>query len=287
LKACIATFGTDQPVSSQFFRYLQTLATGNWGIDPLNHQPVWPQIVASAPQTFELVIAALFLMVIIGIPLGVIAAKSNGRWADHAVRIFYLSGWAAPTYLFALILVYFVAPAVGLPYTRAFSTLDPPFPQYTHISVLDAALSGNPAYFSDAVSHLILPAVALAFINMGIATRMTRATMLEVLPLDYVKTARMKGISEFLVIYKHALRNSLISTITVLGITAGSMLSSTVVIEAVFNWPGIGRYAYVSIIGYNFPGTIAVVVVFAVGVVIANLVADMCYGLLDPRVEWR
>ncbi len=287
LDACISTFGTNQPLTTQFLHYLQTLATGNWGIDPLDHQPVWPQIMLALPQTLELVFAALFLMIVIGIPLGVIAANSNGRLADHLVRVFYLSGWAAPTYLFALLLAVVVAPAVGLPYSGAFTTLNPPFPQYTHVSVLDAALSGSPAYLWDAFAHLILPAVSLAFINMGIATRMTRASMLEVLPLDFVKTARMKGLSEFWVLYKHALRNSLITTVTVLGVTAGGLLSSTVVIEEVFNWPGIGRYSYQAITGYNFPGTIAVVVVFAVGVVVANLVADILYGVLDPRVEWR
>jgi peptide/nickel transport system permease protein len=287
LQACISTFGTDQPVPTQFYHYIQTLATGNWGINPTDGQAVWPTIVGAAPQTLELVLAALFLMIVIGIPLGVVAASHNGRWLDHLVRVFYLSGWAAPTFLFALLLVFFAAPALGLPSYGAFTTLNPPFRQYTHMSVLDAALSGNPSYFVDAFAHLLLPAFALAFINMGIATRMTRATMLEVLPLDYVKTARMKGLPDYIVLYKHALRNSLITTVTVLGVTAGGLLSSTVVIEEVFNWPGIGRFSYNAITSYDFPGIIAVVVVFSIGVVVANLFADILYGVLDPRVEWR
>src|SRR4029077_19310083 len=127
----------------------------------------------------------------------------------------------------------------------------------------------------------------LAFINLGIATRMTRSSMLEVLPLDYVRSARMKGLPEFFVMYKHALRNALITTTTVLGVTAGGLLAGTVVIEQVFLWPGIGQYAFSSITEPNFDGTIAVVAVFAVGVVLANLVADILYGVLDPRVEWR
>jgi len=139
----------------------------------------------------------------------------------------------------------------------------------------------------DALLHLVLPASALALLNLGIATRMTRTSMLEVLPLDFVKTARMKGLSDFVVLYKHALRNSLISTVTILGITAGVLLSGTVVIETIFQWPGIGAYAYDAITGYNFPGTIAVVIVFAVAVVISNLLSDVLYGILDPRVEWR
>ena len=131
----------------------------------------------------------------------------------------------------------------------------------------------------------------LAFINMGIATRMTRASMLEVLPLDYVRSARMKGLTEFWVMYKHALRNALITTTTVLGVTAGGLLSGTVVVEEVFSWPGIGQYAYTAIGGGgtvpNYPGAVAVVIIFAIGVVVANLIADILYGVLDPRVDWR
>ncbi|HLM70920.1 MAG TPA: ABC transporter permease, partial [Thermoplasmata archaeon] len=172
-----------------------------------------------------------------------------------------------------------------------YSTTIPPFNQYTHMSVVDAAIALNLPYTVDAIDHLILPAVVLAFINMGIATRMTRASMLEVLPLDYVKSARMKGLAEFWVMYKHALRNALITTTTVLGITAGGLLAGTVVIEEVFDWPGIGQYAFTAIGGNsstpNFDGAVAVVIIFAIAVVVANLVADILYGLLDPRVDWR
>ncbi len=159
------------------------------------------------------------------------------------------------------------------------------------MSVVDAIIAGNLPYTVDATSHLILPAAVLAFINMGIATRMTRASMLEVLPLDYVRSARMKGLTEFWVMYKHALRNALITTTTVLGVTAGGLLSGTVVVEEVFDWPGIGQYAYTAIGGGgtvpNYAGAVAVVIIFAIGVVVANLIADILYGVLDPRVDWR
>jgi dipeptide transport system permease protein len=284
---CEAQFAP--PLWQQFFTYFSHLLAGNWGTSQFN-QPVYPTIAAALPATLELVFAALFLMIFIGIPLGVIAAQSSGRWADHFVRIFYLSGWATPTYLGAVIAAIFIGPALGLPSHGEYSST-PPFPQYTHVSVLDAMIALNGTYTVDAIAHLILPASVLAFINMGIATRMTRSSMLEVLPLDYVKSARMKGLSEFVVMYKHALRNSLITTTTVLGITAGGLLSGTVVIEEVFTWPGIGAYAFNAMGGDgaapNFDGAIAVVVIFAIGVVIANLVADVLYGVLDPRVDWR
>jgi peptide/nickel transport system permease protein len=287
LDACRAQYGVGQPVWIQFEKYLGTLLTGNWGVDPNTGQAVLPAVQNAFPATLELVFASLFLMIVIGIPLGVLAANASGRWADHLVRIFYLSGWAAPTYLVAILFVIALGPFLGLPTGGAFSTLNPPFPQRTHFSVLDALLAGNLPYTWDAIAHLILPATALAFLNMGIATRMTRTSMLEVLPLEYVKTARMKGLSDWIVLYKHALRNALISTVTVLGLTAGALLSGTVVIESVFSWPGIGKYAFDAVVNYNFDGEIAVVVVFAIGVVVANLVSDILYGVLDPRVEWR
>ncbi len=288
IDACNAKYGA--PLLSQFVTYLTSLFQGNWGTSPLG-VPVYPAIAADLPATIELVLAALVLMIVIGIPLGVVAAQYSGRWADHFVRIFYLSGWATPTYLGAVIAAVFLGPAIGLPSGGEYSTPVPPFPQYTHMSVVDALIAGNFPYTIDALEHLVLPATVLAFINMGIATRMTRASMLEVLPLDYVRSARMKGLSEFFVMYKHALRNALITTTTVLGVTAGGLLAGTVVVEEVFDWPGIGQYAYDAIGGggstANFDGAIAVVIVFAIGVVIANLIADILYGVLDPRVDWR
>ncbi|HKV90784.1 MAG TPA: ABC transporter permease [Thermoplasmata archaeon] len=281
----------DRPLTTQFLQYLSNLLHGNLGVNFQNQQPVAPVIAQALPATVELVLSALFLMVVIGIPLGVVAAQYSGRWADHLVRVFYLSGWATPTYLGAVVAAVFLGPALGLPSTGYYSTSTVPFPQPTHMSVVDALLAGNLAYTVDALAHLILPASVLAFINMGIATRMTRSSMLEVLPLDYVRSARMKGLSEFWVLYKHALRNALITTTTVLGVTAGGLLSGTVVVEEVFDWPGIGQYAFTAIGGagtsQNFDGAVAVVIVFAVAVVAANLIADILYGILDPRVDWR
>ncbi len=285
-EACIAQLGLNHPVYVQFATYLHALATGGWGLDPNTASPVLPVVMTALPATIELVLAALFLIIVIGVPLGVIAANSAGRWPDHLVRIFYLSGWALPTYLLGLLLAIFAAPALGITLGE-YSTMNPPFPQPTHFSVIDAMLAGNLPYTVDAFAHLLLPAFALAFLNLGIVTRMTRSAMLDVLPLDYVKAARMKGLGEFWVLYKHALRNSLITTTTVLGITAGTLLSSTVIIESIFLWPGIGQYAYGAVVNANFPGVVLTVVVFAIAVVIANLIADIAYGLLDPRVEWQ
>jgi peptide/nickel transport system permease protein len=285
LDNCRSFYGFDQPLYVQFEKYIVQLAQGNWGADPSGAQ-VFPLIAAGIPETLELVAAALLMMIVIGIALGVIAAQYSGRWPDHLIRVFYLSGWAAPTYLAAILLAIVVGPTFGFP-TGGVYSVNPPFAQPTHLSVLDAILAGNPTFTVDAIAHLILPATALAFLNLGIITRMTRTSMLEILPLDFVKGSRMKGLSESRVLYRHALRNSLITTTTVLGFTASGLLSSTVVVEEIFRWPGIGKYSFDAIIDYNFSGTIGVVIVFAVAVVFANLIADILYGVLDPRVEWR
>jgi peptide/nickel transport system permease protein len=285
IEACKVTFGLDKPLPTQFLNYLSNLLSGNWQTSP-SGVPVLDSIASAFPATLELVLASLLIMTVIGIPLGVVAANGSGRWPDHLVRTFYLSGWATPTYLGAVILAIGIGPALGLP-TKGDFTTTPMFPRPTHMSVLDALLALDLPATVDAIAHLILPAFALAFLNLGIATRMTRTSMLEVLPLDYIKTARMKGLSEFLVLYKHALRNSLITTTTILGLTAAFLLSGTVVIESIFQYPGIGNFAFGAITTYDFAGTIGVVIVFALGVVITNIVADVVYGILDPRVEWR
>ena len=286
INACHRTFGIGQPILTRYFLYLQQFLSGNWGISP-SGIPVAESISLYLPATLELVIASLALILLIGIPLGVIAAQSSGRWADHLVRILYLGGWATPTFLGAIVASIFIAPYLGLPTSGVFTRVPPPFPQPTHFSVIDAILSGNPSYVGDAFAHLALPAITLAILNLGLITRMTRASMLEVLPLDYVKSARMKGLSEFIVMYRHALRTALITTTTVLGLTIAGLLSGTVVVEAVFAWPGLGEFAYDAIVGSDIPGVVASSIVFAVGAVIANLLSDILYGFLDPKVEWR
>jgi ABC-type dipeptide/oligopeptide/nickel transport system permease component len=286
IAACVKSNHFDDSLPVQFYYYIEGLLSGNWGVDPLFHTPVLPYLLTTFPATLELVLTATVMMIFVGIPLGVVAAASNGRIADHVVRIFYLSGWATPTYIAGVVLAIGLGPLLGVS-GGAFSTPNSPVPTVTHMSVIDAIIALNPGAIADAIGHLILPAIALAFINMGIATRMTRTSMLEILPLEFVKTARMKGLGEFWVLYKHALRNALITTVTVLGVTAGTMVSGTVVVESIFKWPGLGLYAYDAITGYDFAGTIGVVIFFAIVVVVANLIADVLYGVLDPRVEWR
>ncbi len=287
IQEIISLYHLNQPYYVQYWYYLKGIFTGNFGVDPSTGAPILPQILSRFPATLELVLASVVIMVVVGIPLGAIAASRNGKATDHVIRAFYLSGWATPSFLGALVLV--------LVFTYYLNILPPygiisPFvtqpPAITGMPILDSLLTGNVPAFLSTVQHLILPATSLAFLNFGIATRMTRASMLEVFPLDYVKTARSKGLSEYAVVYKHALRNALISTVTVLALLTGSLLSGDVVVEEIFGWPGIGSYAFNAVQTENFPEIIAVTVVFSIGVIIANLIADILYAVLDPKVEW-
>ncbi len=283
----IALYHLNQPYYVQYYYYMYGVFTGNLGYDPTTGASILSQILARFPATLELVLASLLIMIVVGIPLGALAASRSGRATDHAIRAFYLSGWATPSFLGAIVLsLVFTAYLRVLP---AHGMIDPSLalpPVVTGMPVVDSLLAGNLQDFVSSVEHLILPATSLAFLNFGIATRMTRSSMLEVFPLDYVKSARSKGLGEFVVVYKHALRNALISTVTVLALLTGYLLSGTVVVEEVFGWPGIGSYAYDAVLRSNFPAIIGVTVVFSIGVILSNLIADILYALLDPRVEW-
>ncbi|MBX8630912.1 MAG: ABC transporter permease [Candidatus Thermoplasmatota archaeon] len=275
------------PIYVQYYYYMKGIISGNWGYNTVTGAPVLSQILHYFPATLELVLGALFIMTLIGIPLGVLAASRQGKLTDHLIRAFYLSGWATPTFLGSIILVLIfglyirVLPDVGM----FSSSLKPP-PTITGMPVLDSLLAGNIPDFVNSVEHLILPAVSLAFLNFGIATRMTRASMLEVFSMDYIKAARSKGLTERIVLFRHALRNALTSTVTVLALLTGSLLSGTVVIEEIFAWPGIGTYAYNSILLSDYPAIIGVTIFFTSGVILSNLVADILYAVLDPKVEW-
>ncbi len=283
----VALYHLNQPYYIQYWYYLKGIFTGNLGVDPSTGSPILPEILQRLPATLELVLASLVIMVVVGIPLGALAASRNGKATDHLVRGFYLSGWATPSFLGALVLVLVFSYYLNVLPVQGMLTpgISPP-QTITGMYVVDSLLTANfPALYSS-LQHLILPATSLAFLNFGIATRMTRASMLEVFPLDYVKAARAKGLSEYVVIYKHALRNALVSTVTVLALLAGSLLSGDVVVEEIFGWPGIGAYAFTAVQAENFPAIVAVTVVFSIGVIIANLVADVLYAVLDPKVEW-
>ena len=286
LQALSLRYHLNDPIYVQYYYYMINLLTGNWGTVPSSGKPVLAEVALFFPATLELALAAILITIIIGIPLGVIAAMYHGRKADHAVRLAYLTGYSSPPFFVALLVVYVFGYVLNIFPTQGELSSSLAFPtRITGMVIVDSLLTANWPDFVDAVWHIILPATALALIYFGIITRVTRASMLEVLQKDFIRTSYAKGLDSRAVIIKHALRNALIPTTTVLGLVLGSMLGGAIVIETIFQWPGIGLYATQSIESYDFPAIIGVTVLFALGVVIANLIADIIYAVLDPRIK--
>jgi peptide/nickel transport system permease protein len=262
------------------------LLHGDLGISPVSHLPVIQQIGNYLPATIELSITALIISILIGIPVGVLSALWKDRKIDYPIRVLYLSGIASPPFLLALIFQLLISyyfkllPSSG----RLSPGLNPP----THITglyTIDSLLTGNWVDLQNSVIHLILPAVALALLSFSIIARITRSSMLETMEKDYVRTARSKGLPKIWVTYKHTLRNALISTVTVIGFTVQLLLSGTIVVETIFFWPGLGYYTTQAILSLDFPSIMGVTIVFTIIVIVTNLITDVVYGVLDPRVR--
>lgn len=274
------------PIYMQYLYYLRDLISGNWGTSPVTGQPVLENLYAFFPATFELAIVSIVIAAALGIPMGVYAAVHQDKGVDHAARLFSLGTYCAPPFLMALLLQLLFAYWVRvLPSGGRYSPFIPMPTRYTGLLILDSILSGNIQALGSALIHIALPALSLALLTFGLITRLTRSSMLEVLRQDYVRTARAKGLGERIVIFKHALRNGMTSIVTVLALLFAFMLSGAIVIEYIFNWPGIGRYAVQSILALDLPAVIGTTLVFTLIVVTVNLLADIAYAILDPRIR--
>jgi peptide/nickel transport system permease protein len=286
IEAIRIRYHLNDPLLSQFAFYLTQLLHFDLGTSPIDGSPILSNIAAYLPNTIELALVSIVMDALIGIPLGVYAAAHAGKRKDDVVRVLTLLGSSTPPFLIALIflLVFFfglrIAPSGG----QLSVLIDSP-PRVTGMMLVDSLLALRLDAFVDALWHIILPALALSLTTFGLIARLTRTSMLEVLGQDYVRTARAKGLEESVVINRHALRNALIPTVTVLGLLLGDLLSGTIVVETVFSWPGIGRYATTSVSNADFPAIMGVTIVFTLAVVISNLLADITYAVLDPRIR--
>lgn len=284
--AIAARYHLNDPVYAQYFYYLYDLLSGDWGISPVTGQPVLGNISAFFPATLELSIVAIVIAAVLGIPLGVYAAVKQDKPADHAVRLFSLGTYCLPPFLMALVMQLVVFYWLRLlPSGGRMSPFIQSPQRITGLLIFDSILTGNLQSLASSLTHILLPASALALLTFGLITRLTRSSMLEVLRQDYVRTARSKGLSERVVVFKHALRNGLISIVTVLSLLFAWMLSGAIVIEYIFNWPGIGRYAVQSILALDLPAVMGTTLVFTLIVVLVNFFADIAYAALDPRIR--
>jgi len=282
--------GLDRPLYEQYWSYLVSLTRGDLGTAIHTRRPVIDDLRERFPATAELTVAAILIAIILGIPLGVTSATKKDRAADHVTRLFSLSGVSMPVFWLGILLQLLLASWLGLLPTGgrvdSFVHIRSPITTITGMYLLDSALTGNWVFFQSAITHMILPVVALSYTSLATITRMTRSTMLEVLRQDYVRTARSKGLSERIVVYKHALRNALIPTTTVVGLTFGFLLGGAFLVETIFDWPGIGLYAVESIVNVDFPAVTGVTLLGAIIYTTVNLFVDILYGVIDPRIKY-
>jgi len=281
----VVRYHLDQPWYTQLYYFLQSYATGNFGTDPQSGRPILSELAFYFPNTLELVITCMILIVALGVGLGYISGMRFGSNTDKAIRIFYLICWSSPYYLGGLLAVLvFTSYIPFFPSSGMTSQTIAPINSITGIYVLDALLQLNGQAFLSGLYHLILPATVLALLEFGIIARIMRSSILDTRWSTHVKAARAKGLEEGEVRRNHILRNALIDTNTMIAVTFGFLLSGTIVIEEIFSWPGMGYFTYKAIVSVNYPVLIPCVLVFTLGVIIANFVADVFYSLLDPRI---
>jgi peptide/nickel transport system permease protein len=280
-----AELGLDRPAVVQYFSYIGRVLQGDLGNSIRTRRPVIDDLRDYLPATIELSLAAMTVAVCIGIPFGIIAAIRRNSIIDALARVFALIGGSLPIFYIGL-------SALGLLYRelrwlpgpgRLDSTINPPT-GFTGLYTVDALLSGNWPVLQNALWHIILPAFVLGYASAAVLLRMTRSSMLEVLNQDFVRTARAKGLRENVVVLRHALKNAMLPVLTTVGVTFGSLLSGAVLTETIFGWPGLGRYATASVTSLDFPAVMGVTLVAAVVYPVVNLVVDLCYRFIDPRI---
>jgi peptide/nickel transport system permease protein len=274
--------GLDRPLVIQLFDYYRQLLSGDLGTSLFTTRPVWDDLSARLPATIELTVVAMVVAVALGIPLGVLAALYRNRMLDHLLRVFTVAGLAVASFWLALLLqLLFAMDLRWLPLQARISGFPPP--ARTGFYVIDALLEGNLVRLGDVLAHLTLPALTLALPALATIVRFTRAGVLETLQRSFVLYQRAMGIPAGLIVWKYVLRNSLISTFTQIGLLFGILLAGAVVIETVFQWPGIGGYAFEAILHSDYAAVMGFTIYAGVVFGIANLMVDITHALLDPR----
>ncbi|MFA6549398.1 MAG: ABC transporter permease [Candidatus Margulisiibacteriota bacterium] len=268
-----ANWGLDQPVIVQYFYWLGNAFRGNFGVSYTTGLPVMQEIIERLPATLLLMISSYILTLLITIPLGVISAVKKGSWFDNLVTVISFAGMATPTFWFGLMLMLLFSVQLGwLP----------------AVGMYDVGIGNKELGIRifDVVRHMILPLLTMTLLGLAGMTRYQRAAMLEVLNQDYIRTARAKGLPERVVIFKHALRNALIPIVTILGLSLPDLFGGAFIIETIFAWPGMGRLGVMAIFQRNYPLIMGITVFSAVLIVLGNLLADMGYAWVDPRIRY-
>jgi peptide/nickel transport system permease protein len=281
-------FSLDKTLSVQYINFMKGLIRGDFGRSIRTRHQVWEDIKLFLPATFELVFVSIFFAILFGILFGVLSAVCRDTWIDHSARFFSVTGVAIPMFWMGIMLQLLLAARFHLlPIGGRLGTMVSPPASITHFFLIDSLITGNWTVFKDALSHILLPAFVLSFPALASITRINRAEMLEVLHKDFVLNEKAQGISKRIIIAKYALKNALIPTLTMIGLRYGWMLGGTILVETVFDWPGIGNYAVGAAVYSDFQPVMAVTIILGLNFMLANLLVDLGYGFLDPRVRYE
>lgn len=281
--------GLDQPIWKQFVDYAGDILSGDFGTSIISNQKVLTEFAALFPATLELSLCAMLFAVILGIPAGVIAAVKRGGIFDQSLMTVALTGYSMPIFWWGLILILFMSNTLGLtPVSGRMDLIKYYFEPTTGFMLIDTAFfvgADQKGAFLDAARHLILPTIVLGTVPLAVIARMTRSSMLEVLQEDYVRTARAKGLSPWRVVGLHALRNALIPVVTTIGLSITTLFGGAVLTETIFSWPGVGKWLIESIGRRDYPALQGGIMLISGLVILVNLVIDMLYGLINPRIR--
>jgi peptide/nickel transport system permease protein len=281
-----AQLGLDQPLYTQYFIYVGKILHGDLGASILRGDPVLRDLVRRFPATVELATSAILIAILVGVPMGIISAVWRNSFFDGVSRLVALAGVSMPIFWLGLMLAWCFGVVLGWLPTGFRLGTDVTLITVTNFNVLDSLLTKNPAALVSSLRHLILPAIALSTIPMAVIARMTRASLLEVLSQDYIRTAESKGLPQRSVILRHAMRNALLPVMTVTGLQVGRLLAGAILTETIFSWPGIGLWIYESIQARDYPIVQGATLFIATIFVMVNLLTDVLYASVDPRIKY-
>jgi peptide/nickel transport system permease protein len=281
-----AQLGLDRPLSIQYIIYVGKVLRGDLGASILRGDPVLRDLVRRFPATVELATSAILIAITVGVPMGIIAAVWRNSLFDGVSRLVALTGVSMPIFWLGLMLAWFFGVVLGWLPTGFRLGTEVTLVPVTNFNILDSLLTRNPAAFASSLRHLILPALCLSTIPMAVIARMTRASLLEVLSQDYIRTAESKGLPQQAVILRHAMRNALLPIMTVTGLQVGRLLAGAILTETIFSWPGIGLWIYESIQARDYPIVQGATLFIATIFVTVNLLTDVLYAAVDPRIKY-
>lgn len=287
VEALTKQLGLDQPWFVQYFHYLGNLLTGDLGESIRTKAPISEEMVPYLMATIELSFCAMLIAVVIGVNAGIISAWFQNSWFDYVAMVLALIGVSMPIFWLGLMEQWVFAINLDWLPTSGREEVRNPVTAITNIYIIDTIIQGRTDQLVEVIKHLVLPSIALATIPMAIIARITRSTMLEVMRSDFIRTARAKGLKMFWVVYKHSLKNAIIPVLTIIGLQTGLLLGGAILTETIFSWPGIGRYIYEAIGYRDYPVVQSGVLVIAFIFVMINLVIDLLYAAIDPRIKYH